>query len=370
MIQGTSILTVDPISNVQVSHFLPAFIAKADFSTFENYPYETALNEPSEPFDFFWALDAAAKFGTEAFKKDNLTPDETRELIINNCNIGRLQRSYEIINRGQNLTIPQLELANGEILAAQNSSKMRSGFLWVDGYGPHRARLVPPPSSALPSLMHDLCEFTTRQDIPIQLKQLVAYVQFLSIHPFSNGNGRLANLLAIRIFENRPTFNPSLESLIFCSCHRFYEKVNLNMLSSIQLGNDISARRNYIFYWIDAMRLARKLSRVMRIEFQSLFQDFKSSTGNFSQAAITFNALVKSPKFLSADNELPNVATLSSKRIRSLIDSGWLTKKERLYISYPIIDFRSRFLQSLYANWKSGRLAWPAPPESPLSQSI
>ncbi|UXI67298.1 Fic family protein [Tahibacter amnicola] len=77
-------------------------------------------------------------------------------------------------------------------------SRFRDSIAWVDGASPSLAKLIPPPTSALHELMHDLLTFTGSSS-PTWFRQAIAYYQFLHIHPFSDGNGRMSRLLVASI---------------------------------------------------------------------------------------------------------------------------------------------------------------------------
>lgn len=73
---------------------------------------------------------------------------------------------------------------------------------WIGGTRPGNSAFVPPPPehvmecmSALELFLHD-----QRPDLPLLLKAGLAHVQFETIHPFLDGNGRLGRLLIALLF--------------------------------------------------------------------------------------------------------------------------------------------------------------------------
>lgn len=78
--------------------------------------------------------------------------------------------------------------APGEFRTTQN---------WLGGTRPGNARFVPPPPSEVAAAMSDLERFL--HDVPgptpILVKAALAHVQFETIHPFLDGNGRVGRLL-------------------------------------------------------------------------------------------------------------------------------------------------------------------------------
>lgn len=91
---------------------------------------------------------------------------------------------------------------NAELLskgrgASQTPGEFRKTQNWIGGTRPGNAAFVPPPAekvldcmSRLELFLHDQPEPT-----PALLKAALAHVQFETIHPFLDGNGRLGRLL-------------------------------------------------------------------------------------------------------------------------------------------------------------------------------
>lgn len=84
---------------------------------------------------------------------------------------------------------------------ARGGHKMPGAFRtsqnWVGGTRPGNARFVPPPPEKLMELLGDLESFLhdRRHSLPALVKAALAHVQFETIHPFLDGNGRLGRLL-------------------------------------------------------------------------------------------------------------------------------------------------------------------------------
>ncbi len=78
--------------------------------------------------------------------------------------------------------------APGEFRRSQN---------WIGGTRPGNARFVPPPPEQLVECMGALEKFLHNQPVatPTLVKAALAHVQFETIHPFLDGNGRLGRLL-------------------------------------------------------------------------------------------------------------------------------------------------------------------------------
>lgn len=76
-------------------------------------------------------------------------------------------------------------------------AKLRSGFTWVGGPHPQVAWLVPPPPEMIRELLSDLAVFLKVRSFSTLGEILVLAYQLIHIHPFSDGNGRVARCLVM-----------------------------------------------------------------------------------------------------------------------------------------------------------------------------
>lgn len=112
--------------------------------------------------------------------------------------------------------------APGEFRRSQN---------WIGGTRPGNAYFVPPPAEhvleclgALEQFLHDIPQAT-----PPLLKAALAHVQFETIHPFLDGNGRIGRLLiALILCEQKVLSKPLLYLSLYFKEHRqyYYELLN------------------------------------------------------------------------------------------------------------------------------------------------
>lgn len=73
----------------------------------------------------------------------------------------------------------------------------RNSQNWIGGSRPGNARFVPPPHTEVPNCMADLERFLNEDDksLPSLVRAGLAHVQFETIHPFLDGNGRVGRIL-------------------------------------------------------------------------------------------------------------------------------------------------------------------------------
>lgn len=86
------------------------------------------------------------------------------------------------------------EKSPGEIRRSQN---------WIGGTRPGNARFVPPPPDVVPAAMSSLEKWIHADDpLPPLVRAGLAHVQFETIHPFLDGNGRIGRLLITLLMEH------------------------------------------------------------------------------------------------------------------------------------------------------------------------
>ncbi|MDR1163787.1 MAG: Fic family protein [Candidatus Accumulibacter sp.] len=112
--------------------------------------------------------------------------------------------------------------APGEFRRSQN---------WVGGTRPGNASFVPPPPQSMLECLSDLEKFLhdIPQATPPLLKAALTHVQFETIHPFLDGNGRLGRLLIpLILYENGVLRKPVLTLSLYFKEHRqyYYELLN------------------------------------------------------------------------------------------------------------------------------------------------
>ncbi|MFE4228709.1 Fic family protein [Arthrobacter sp. NPDC056886] len=86
-----------------------------------------------------------------------------------------------------------------------HAGKFREVQNWIGGsdHSPRGAIHVPPPPELVPELMEDLMAFCNRRDVPIMAQAAIAHAHFESIHPFTDGNGRIGRALIGAISRRR-----------------------------------------------------------------------------------------------------------------------------------------------------------------------
>jgi len=109
--------------------------------------------------------------------------------------------------------------------------EVRRSQVWIGGTRPGNAVFVPPPAEAVPDCMAALERFLNDQpeSVPPLIKAALAHVQFETIHPFLDGNGRLGRLLIVlQLVADGVLREPMLYPSLYFKTHRalYYELLN------------------------------------------------------------------------------------------------------------------------------------------------
>ncbi len=105
----------------------------------------------------------------------------------------------------------------------QERGRFRRSQNWIGGTRPGNAHFVPPPPEDIEPCMSDLEKFLHAEEpfMPQLIRAGLAHVQFETIHPFLDGNGRLGRLLITFILCHRGMLRePLLYLSLFFKQHR------------------------------------------------------------------------------------------------------------------------------------------------------
>ena len=134
-------------------------------------------------------------------------PDDVREV----CNyVDALNYARREIRRPKGIPLStrllcgaHKRLMRGVRGAEKLPGEVRSSQNWIGGTRPGNARFVPPPPDDAKQALADLDKWIHSPDpLPPLIKAGLAHVQFETIHPFLDGNGRIGRLLIALLIEH------------------------------------------------------------------------------------------------------------------------------------------------------------------------
>ncbi len=116
---------------------------------------------------------------------------------------------YGILRLKENfpLSLRLLREIHGVLLSGtRGASKLPGEFRrsqnWIGGTRPGNALYVPPPVTHLNQCLSDFENFLQDKSLPVLIRAGLIHVQFETIHPFLDGNGRLGRLLVTLLLSD------------------------------------------------------------------------------------------------------------------------------------------------------------------------
>ena len=200
---------------------------------------------------------------------------------------------------------------------------------WIGGNRPANAHFVPPPVDEMHKCLGDLERFLHDDSamIPPLIKAGMLHVQFESIHPFLDGNGRLGRLMiALFLVEKKVLHEPLLYLSLYLKTHRtqYY-----SLLQDVRLRGDWEAWMEFFLVGV-AETANNAYESAMRIV--ALFQadrDRISVSGDQTGSMLRVHELLRHHPFLNAAQARQKTrlsAPTVNKAFESLMALGVVTE--------------------------------------------
>ncbi|HEQ65410.1 MAG TPA: Fic family protein [bacterium] len=167
--------------------------------------------------------------------------------------------------RGENKT-------PGEIRRSQN---------WIGGVDIKRAKFVPPYHEDLPELLSDWEKFWHNKEIkvPVLIKIAIMHYQFETIHPYSDGNGRLGRLLMIlQLIESGFLDKP----ILYIS--NYLERYRGTYYDLIQKVRDENSLEEWIKFMLKAFKESAEESIDVLKQLSELREDYRKQLQDLSSS--------------------------------------------------------------------------------------
>ena len=178
--------------------------------------------------------------------------DDVQEV---SCYVSALELGVKRIQEGQPISFRLLtELHRVLMTSGRGISKapgeFRKNQVWIGGHRADEATFIPAPATELAKCWAELERFLN--DVPDAtdplIKAALAHVQFETIHPFMDGNGRLGRLLIPLILVSANILSqPLLYLSVFFKKHR---QVYYDRLQQVRLSGDWES---WLLFFVDAV---------------------------------------------------------------------------------------------------------------------
>ena len=183
--------------------------------------------------------------------------------------------------------------------SGKDPGEFRRSQNWLGGTRPGNAVFVPPPHTEVPDAMSALETFLHAKDdgLPVVTRAGLAHVQFETIHPFLDGNGRVGRLIITLLLCHTGILR---EPLLYLSLYlkqnraRYYE-----LLTQVRNTGDWEAWLAFFFEGVDrtaheAVATAQRIEEMFRVDRSRI-----ETTGRRAGSALRVHEALKARPILS-----------------------------------------------------------------------
>jgi len=178
--------------------------------------------------------------------------DDVQEV---SCYVNALTLGVQRIREGHPISFRLLTEVHQALMTSgrgtqRGPGEFRRNQVWIGGHRADEASFVPPPANHIADCWAALEQFIN--DVPEQtapvLKAALAHVQFETIHPFIDGNGRIGRLLIpLILVEAGVLKEPLLYLSVFFKRHR---ETYYRLLQQVRTEGDWEA---WLLFFVDAI---------------------------------------------------------------------------------------------------------------------
>lgn len=245
------------------------------------------------------------------------------------CYVAALELGMQRLAEGLPISLRLITELHGQLLSSGRGSTKQPGEFrrshnWIGGTRPGNARHVPPPPDLVLECMGSLEKFIHNDPVKTGtlIKAALAHVQFETIHPFLDGNGRLGRLLIALILSAEGMLRqPMLYLSLYFKQHRsdYYAH-----LQNIRETGDWEAWLSFFLRGVketadDAALTARRLWTIFREDREKLLA-LSGATGSLLQAHEQLQRvpLLSASKAAAKMNVSLPTATKAMQRLQTL----------------------------------------------------
>jgi len=226
-------------------------------------------------------------------------------------------------------------LLSGSRGSTKQPGEFRRSQNWIGGTRPGNAVFVPPPPEHVLDCMSDLEKFihADTPEIPILIKAGLVHVQFETIHPFLDGNGRLGRLLiTLLLCDEGIMGDPILYLSLFFKTHR---RLYYDLLEDVR---EEGGWEKWLAFFLEGIAETSIQASYTAREIIDLFENDKAAIENLGRpatSALRVHQLIQRKPIISvpaASTQLGISIPTIRKSIHHLIDLGVLrevTGKQR-----------------------------------------
>ncbi len=241
-------------------------------------------------------------------------------------------------------------LLNGARGTGKQPGELRRSQNWIGGTRPGNAVFVPPPAEKVAGLLADLERFIHAEnaDLPALVRIALVHLQFETIHPFLDGNGRIGRLLIAALMEQ---WGLLAEPLMYLSGYlKAHQAEYYRRLSAVRTEGDWEGWVGFFLEGVetaagDAERSIVAIASLIAADRRRLLATPKATPASYR----LFEMLPMMPRFTieKARQQLDTSFPTATAAVKILEGLGLVTeltgqKKNRSYSYQPYIDLLTR----------------------------
>ncbi len=191
----------------------------------------------------------------------------------------RLRSGFPLSNRLLR-EMHEILLATGRG-SQKTPGEFRQSQNWIGGTRPGNAAFVPPPPQEVHHCMGDLEKFL-HSDTPALVKAALAHLQFETIHPFLDGNGRIGRLLITLLFCHEGVLR---EPLLYSSLYfkqnrqRYYDELNA--------ARESGDFERWLDFFATAIRVSAEQATTTGLRISAVFREDRNRLREMGRQAPT-----------------------------------------------------------------------------------
>lgn len=241
-------------------------------------------------------------------------------------------------------------LLDGARGAGKQPGELRKSQNWIGGTRPGNAAFVPPPADKVPELLGEMERFIhdAAPALPPLVRVALVHVQFETIHPFLDGNGRIGRLLIAALME---TWSLLPEPLMYLSGYlKKHQSEYYRRLSAVRTEGDWEG---WVTFFLEGVEVAAieaergivSIASLVTADRRRLLDTPKATPASYR----LFELLPLMPRFTieTVRQRLDTSFPTANAAVKVLEGLGIVTeltgqKKNRSYSYQPYIDLMTR----------------------------
>jgi len=219
-----------------------------------------------------------------------------------------------------------MEGARGE---SKQPGEVRRSQNWIGGTRPGNALFVPPPPDSLTRVLSELEKYIhAKDDTPALVRAGLVHVQFETIHPYLDGNGRIGRLLVTLLLEH---WSLLPEPLLYLSLYfRTHRSEYYRRLAAVRAEGDWEGWTRFFLEGVasvadEVVATARDLFAIVTADRSRVLESTPSSIN----AMRLFELLPRHPIVTvgRVTELLETTKPTASKAVRDLVEAGVLVER-------------------------------------------